>query len=433
MGLIKAAFNSLSGSLADQWLEAIQPADMGVQTLMTYGTAVRANDSRYGNKKGTADIISNGSKIQVYDNQLMMIIDGGKVVDYTAEPGYYTVDTSSAPSLLNGEFKDTLSNAWERIKFGGTTPQTQKVYYINLQEVKGIKFGTKNPVSYYDTELDADLYIRTHGSYSIRVSNPILFYQEVMPRNLDQVEVSDVNEQFLNEFISGLQSSINQMSADGISVRRVASQSTTLSKYMATALDEDWRLTRGFEIQAVGMEVSYDEETKELFKLRSQGAMLKDASVREGYVQGSIARGMEAAGSNANGAMAGFMGMGVGMQAGGVSGFSETNRMQMQQQSAQPSAAQPTMVAGAVTGAWSCECGASNSGKFCMECGKPKPENTSWACSCGTDNTGKFCSNCGIAKATKIVCNKCGFEPDMSQAIPKFCPECGDPIDENDK
>ncbi|MFI3284239.1 MAG: SPFH domain-containing protein, partial [Erysipelotrichaceae bacterium] len=302
MGLIKAAFNSLSGSLADQWLEAIQPADMGVQTLMTYGTAVRANDSRYGNKKGTADIISNGSKIQVYDNQLMMIIDGGKVVDYTAEPGYYTVDTSSAPSLLNGEFKDTLSNAWERIKFGGTTPQTQKVYYINLQEVKGIKFGTKNPVSYYDTELDADLYIRAHGSYSIRVSNPILFYQEVMPRNLDQVEVSDVNEQFLNEFISGLQSSINQMSADGISVRRVASQSTTLSKYMATALDEDWRLTRGFEIQAVGMEVSYDEETKELFKLRSQGAMLKDASVREGYVQGSIARGMEAAGSNANGA-----------------------------------------------------------------------------------------------------------------------------------
>ncbi len=425
MGLIKAAAGAIGGALADQWLDAIQPYSMGIQTMMTYGA--KTNDSRSSNTKGSANVISNGSKIQVYDNQMMLLVDGGKIVDYTAEAGYYTVNNSAAPSLFNGQFKDSLVDTWERFKFGGGTPMAQKVYYINLQEIKGIKFGTKNPVSYYDHELDADLYIRAHGNYSIKVTDPLLFYREVMPRDKEQVETTDVNSQFLSEFISGLQSSINQMSADGISVRRVASQSTTLSKYMATALDEEWRSARGFEIQSVGMEVSYDDETRELFKMRSQGAMLRDASVREGYVQGAVARGMEAAGSNAAGSMAGFMGMGVGMQAGGIGAFSAANHAQIQQQAAQ----QPAPPSAPTTG-WVCGCGHQNQGKFCAECGTPQPA-PGWECTCGHQCKGKFCPECGSAKPPKkIKCDKCGYEPDLSGNIPKFCPECGDPINQAD-
>lgn len=424
MGLIKAVAGAVGGALADQWLDALQPYSMGGQTLMTYGA--KMTDSRSSNTKGSANVISNGSKIQVYDNQMMLLVDGGKIVDYTAEAGYYTVDNKAAPSLLGGQFKDSLVDTWERFKFGGGTPMSQKVYYINLQEIKGIKFGTKNPVSYYDHELDADLYIRAHGNYSIKVTDPLLFYREVMPRDQEQVEVSSVNSQFLSEFISGLQSSINQMSADGISVRQVASQSTTLSKYMATALDEEWRSSRGFEIQSVGMEVSYDDETRELFKMRSQGAMLRDASVREGYVQGAVARGMEAAGSNAAGSMAGFMGMGVGMQTGGVGAFSAANNAQMANQPVQTPP--PAPVAG-----WACPCGAQNQGKFCAECGKPQPALTGWICACGSENQGKFCGECGSARPPqKIKCDKCGYEPDMSKKAPKFCPECGDPINQAD-
>lgn len=429
MGLIKAVVGAIGGSLADQWLEAIRPCDMGMQTLMTYGVKLRENDRRSSNTKGNADIVSNGSKIQVYDNQLMMLVDGGKIVDYTAEPGYYTVSNSSAPSLFNGQFGDTLKESFSRIKFGGAVPLTQQVFYINLQEIKGIKFGTKNPVSYYDTELDADLYIRAHGTYSIKVVDPIKFYQEVIPRNQEQVEIDLVNEQFFNEFISALQSSINQMSADGISVRRVASQSTNLSKYMADALDDDWKANRGFEVASVGMEVSYDEETRELFKMRSQGAMLKDASVREGYMQGAIARGMEAAGSNANGSMAGFMGMGIGMQAAGnvAGGFSQTNREQMNQQQAQKTAAPSSS-----EDKWKCECGTENTGKFCHNCGKPR--STAWKCECGAMNTGKFCSECGKPMPPKkLKCSKCGFEPDISKGVPKFCPECGTPFNTDNK
>lgn len=440
MGLIKAVKGAIGGALADQWLEAIRPYEMSNQTLMTFGVQMREGDKRSSNTKGNSDIVSNGSKIQVYDNQLMMLVDGGKVVDYTAEPGYYTVSNSSAPSLFNGQFGDALKESFNRIKFGGAVPLKQEVFYINLQEIRDIKFGTKNPVSYYDNELDADLYIRAHGTYSVKITDPMLFYREVIPRNSNYVNAMDVFGQFLDEFISALQSSINQMSADGMSVRRVASQSMNLSKYMSNALDDTWKEQRGLEIQNVGMEVSYDDETRELFKMRSQGAMLKDANVREGYVQGAMARGMEAAGSNANGAMSGFLGMGVGMQATGMAGFSETNRQQMQYQQQQKQMQQQNpMQGGAVqnqqaSGSWKCECGTVNTGKFCCNCGKPKPEAKTWTCSCGAVNTGKFCSNCGKPQPPKkIKCSKCGYEPDMSGNIPKFCPNCGKQFDDSDR
>lgn len=459
MGIIKAVTTAVGGALADQWLEAVEPDDMGDRTVFIRGVQVRRGKGS--NTKGSSDIVSDGSVIHVYPNQFMMLVDGGKIVDYTAEEGYYKVSHSSMPSMFNGQFGEALKESFNRIRFGGVTPGAQKVYYVNLQEIKGIKFGTRNPVNYFDNFYNAELFLRAHGTYSIKVTDPIKFYAEVIPKNADHVEIDSINEQYLSEFLEALQTSINQMSADGTRISYVTSRSRELGQYMAQTLDEEWTRMRGMEIQAVGIaSITYDEESQNLINLRNRGAMMSDPSIREGYVQTTIAEGLKNAGSNDSGAMAGFMGMGMGMQMGGgfMGAASNTNMQQMQMNQApgqmpgntgmpgmggqpaggqpaggqpmggqpmgnqpmgnQPSGVQPAGsqwavpnqmagtqpgsagMAGQMTGtqpgsAWTCPgCGTSNTGKFCGECGHPRPD-TPWTCSCGNINTGKFCSECG--------------------------------------
>lgn len=426
MGIIKAISTAIGGSLADQWLEVIEAGNMGGQTVFSAGTKIRKGS----NTKGTDNSVSNGSVIHVYPNQFMMLVDGGKIVDYTAEEGYYTVNNSALPSLFNGQFGDTLKESFNRIKFGGETPTKQKVYYINLQEIKGIKFGTRNPVNYFDNYYNAELFLRAHGAYSIQITDPILFYSQVIPKNTDHVDIGSINEQYMDEFLEALQASINQMSADGVRISFVASKGTQLSRYMADVLDEGWNRDRGMEVKNVGIaSISYDEESQKLINMRNQGSMLSDPTIREGYVQGAIARGLEAAGSNANGSMAGFMGMGIGMNAGGgyMGNASAANMQQMQMnqqaqtggqfhpgtgepgqgqpyQAGQPGQGQPDLqgeAAGAVpSGGWICQCGSRNTGKFCSECGSARPAAGLWTCAaCGNTGTGKFCSECGKPRA----------------------------------
>ena len=429
MGIIKAVTSAIGGALADQWLEAVEPDDMGDKTVFVRGVQVRRGKGS--NTKGSSDLVSNGSVIHVYPNQFMMLVDGGKVVDYTAEEGYYTIDHSSAPSMFNGQFGEALKESFNRIRFGGITPGAQKVYYINLQEIKGIKFGTRNPINYFDNFYNAELFLRAHGTYSIKVTDPLKFYAEVIPKNADKVEIDSVNEQYLSEFLEAFQTSVNQMSADGTRISFVTSKSRELGRYMADTLDEEWNKLRGMEIQAVGIaSITYDEESQNLINLRNKGAMMGDPGIREGYVQSTIAEGLKNAGGNSAGSLAGFMGMGFGMQTGGgfMGAASNTNMQQMQMDQAgqmqgnaggqsmgnqgagaqamgtpamgTPAAgAQPmgSTASGAHSGtdSWYCtNCGTANTGKFCGECGSPRPAG-GWTCSCGTTNTGKFCSECG--------------------------------------
>ena len=308
MGIIKAVTQAVGGAFADQWLEVIEADNMGDQTVFTKGTLIRRGE----NKKGTDNVVSNGSMIHVYDNQFMMLVDGGKIVDYTAEPGYYKVDHSSMPSLLNGQLGDSIKESFDRFRFGGQTPQKQQVFFVNLQEIKGIKFGTRQPINYFDSFYNAELFLRAHGTYSIKIVDPLKFYAEAVPKNKDHVEIDEINEQYLSEFLEALQSSVNQMSADGFRISFVSSKARELGKYMSSVLDEEWNQTRGMEIQAVGMTVSYSEESQKLLNMRNEGAMLSDPTVREGYVQGAVARGLEAAGSNSNGSR--FYGNGNGFQ-----------------------------------------------------------------------------------------------------------------------
>lgn len=435
MGIIKAVLQSVSGGLADQWLEVVEPDDMGERTVFTSGIQTRKGQ----NKKGTDGTVSNGSVIHVYDNQFMMLVDGGRIVDYTAEPGYFKVDNSALPSLFNGELKDTIRESFSRIKFGGGTPARQKVFYINLQEIKGIKFGTRNPINYFDNFYNAELFLRTHGTYSIKITDPIKFYSEAVPRNASKVQIEDINEQYMAEFLEALQSAINQMSADGIRISYVPSKGRELGKYMADTLDEDWNQMRGMEIQAVGIaSVTYDEKSTELINMRNEGAMLSDPAVREGYMQGHVARGLEAAGSNSSGAMSGFMGMGMGMNAMGsamgAASAANMQQMQMQQAAMQQNAGMPNNaamqqqnMAARQNGVqeWICECGVKNSGKFCAECGKPRPqEPESWTCACGQVNSGKFCSECGKPKPQNNGAWTCACGQVNSG---KFCSQCGQP------
>ncbi len=441
MGIIKAAVGAIGGALADSWLEVIESASMGDNTVFTRGVKVRKGDSRNQNTKGTSDTVSNGSIIHVYDNQFMMLVDGGKVVDYTAEPGYFKVDNSSTPSLFNGQFGDSLKETFSRIKYGGTPSASQKVFFINLQEIKGIKFGTRNPINYFDNFYNSELFLRAHGTYSIKVTEPLKFYAEAIPRNAESVDIADINEQYLNEFLEALQAAINQMSADGTRISFVASKARELSKYMANILDEEWNQNRGMQIQSVGIgSISYDEESQKLINMRNQGAMLSDPSVREGYVQGAMARGVEAAGSNTAGAGAAFMGVGLGMNASGnmAGAFSASNQQQMmyqqQQQAQQQAQAQQQP---AQQGGWTCTCGATNGDNmaFCPNCGSkkpaPKPAEEGWTCSCGSKNEAKmaFCPNCGskkpaeeAPKAKSAFCPNCGAK--LSEGA-KFCVECG--------
>ncbi len=410
MGIIKAAADLVKGNLGDQWLEVYEAENMGDQTVFTRGVQIRRGQ----NTKGTDNTVSNGSVVHVYDNQFMILVDGGKIVDYTAEPGYYTINNSALPSMLNGQFGDSLSEAFKRFKYGGQTPTKQKVYFINLQEIKGIKFGTRQPVNYFDSFYNAELFLRAHGTYSIKITNPLQFYAEAIPKNTDHVEIDEINEQYLSEFLEALQSAINQMSADGIRISFVSSKARELGKYMAGILDEEWNQMRGMEVQAVGISISYNEESQKLINLRNEGAMLSDPTIREGYVQAAAARGLEAAGSNANGAMAGFMGMGMAGNIGGsiVGNASSVNMAQMQMnQQAQNNMNQMNMGMGQMNqsnmgvqpqpqqaAGWTCSCGQVNSGKFCSNCGKPAPA-ADWTCSCGQVNTGNFCSNCGKPRA----------------------------------
>ena len=388
MGIIKATLGAIGGSFADSWQEVIEADNMSDSTLFTRGVLVRSGDRRSSNKRGTEDVVSNGSVIHVYPNQFMLLVEGGKVIDFTAEEGYYKVDKSSAPSLFAGQFGESIKDAFARIKFGGTPSYAQKVYFINLQEIKGIRFGTRTPVNYFDTFYNAELFLRAHGTYSIKVTDPIKLYTEVIPKNADRVEIDEINEQYLSEFLEALNAVINKMSVDGIRISHVTSKSRELSTYMASELDASWNANRGFEVASVGIaSLSYDDESKELINMRNRGAMLSDATIREGYVQGSVAKGIESAGSNPNGAGA-FVGVGLGMSQAGsfMASASETNRQQMAQQSS------------AHSGGWNCSCGSVNSGNFCSNCGAKKPEPKAAFCTnCGTKLAPgvKFCSNCG--------------------------------------
>ena len=427
MGLIKAALGAAGGVLADQWKEFFYCESLPKEVMMVKGEKVIGK--RSSNKKGSDNIISNGSGIAVADGQCMIIIEQGKVVDICAEPGEYTYDISSEPSVFTGPLgegiKDTFKAIGRRFTYGGDTGKDQRVYYFNTKELIDNKFGTANPIPFRVVDnnigLDIDVSVRCSGVYSYKIHDPILFYTNVAGNVSDRYTRDEIDSQLKTEFISALQPAFAEISKLGVRPSALPGYAEELSNAMNIALTKKWGEIRGLKVVSIGLNpITLPEEDAELIKQAQRTAIMRDPTMAAATLVGAQSDAMKAAASNEAGAMTGFMGFGMAQQAGGMNAQNLFAMGQQQQQSSQ--------VQQSPQGGWACSCGAQNKGKFCSNCGNPQPTPAgNWKCSCGTDNSGKFCTNCG-KPAPSSKCSNCGYEPENKNSLPKFCPECGKPF-----
>ncbi len=445
MGLIKAGMGAAGGTLADQWKEFFYCEAMDKDVMVTKGR--KRTSSRSSNTKGNDNIISNGSVIAVADGQCMIIVEQGKIVEVCAEPGEFKYDTSTEPSIFTGSLgngiKETFKTIGKRFTFGGDTGKDQRVYYFNTKELIDNKFGTPNPIPFRVVDskigLDVDVSVRCSGVYSYKIADPLLFYTNVCGNVEQDYRRSELDSQLKTEFISALQPAFGKLSDLELRPNQIVSHNTDLEEAMNTALSAKWSELRGLKVVSIALgSVTLPPEDAEMIKQLQRTAVLQNPNMAGATLVGAQADAMKAAASNSAGAMQGFMGMGMAMNAGGGMNAQSLFAMGQQQQAAQqqmPQQQAPQQPP-VQKNTWKCACGAEATGKFCPECGSPKPvESNGWVCSCGAVNKGKFCSECGAKKpqgAPLYRCDKCGWEPEDPAHPPKFCPECGDPFDEND-
>ena len=434
MGLISAALGAASGVLADQWKEYFYCEALPTNVLAVKG---RKRNSARSTNRGSDNIISSGSIIAVADGQCMLIVEQGKIVDVCAEPGEYIYDSSTEPSIFCGSLGEGIKNVFQligkRFTFGGEAPKDQRVYYFNTKEVTGNKYGTPSPVPFRVVDknigLDIDISIRCFGEYSYILSNPLLFYTNVCGNVTADYTRDQLDGQMKSELLTALQPAFARISEQGIRYSALPGHTTELAAALNEELSGKWRDLRGIEIASIGVSsVKASEEDEAMIKELQRNATFRNPNMAAAHLVGAQAAAMQAAaGNTAAGPAMAFMGMNMAGQAGGVSA---QDLFQMGQQA--PAAPAPA------ANAWTCpSCGASATGKFCPECGTKKPEPApGWTCpSCGTLNKGKFCAECGAKKpaaALQYRCDKCGWEPAAGEKPPKFCPECGDPFDNND-
>ena len=469
MGLIKAIAGAAGGVMADQWKEYFYCEAMPANILAVKGK--KKVTGRSSNTKGDDNIITNGSLIAIADGQCMLIVEQGKVVDVCAEPGEYTYDMSTEPSIFSGDLgdgvKSVFQNIGKRFTFGGEAPKDQRIYYFNTKELTGNKYGTPSPVPFRVVDqragIDLDIGIRCFGEYSVRLKNPLLFYTNVCGNVSEDYKTENIAGQMKTELLTALQPAFAKISEMGIRYSALPGHTLELADALNEQLSGKWRDLRGMEIVSFGVSsVKANEEDEQMIKELQRNAAFMDPTRAAAHLAGATGDAMKTAAANPNGAVGAFMGMGM---AGGMAGAQMGTLYQQgaQQQAAQPAPAPAPAVQGwtcscgqsGITGnfcpncgskkpepkpagdSWKCACGATATGKFCPECGSPKPAvaDDGWTCACGAVNKGKFCSECGAKKPAGVPqykCDKCGWEPADPRHPPKFCPECGDPFDDGD-
>ena len=433
MGLIKAALGSAGGILADQWKEYFYCESMSADVLVSKGQ--KRGGKRSSNTKGSDNIITSGSVIAVNEGQCMMIVDQGQIVEFAAEAGEFTWDASTEPTIFCGSFSDGLGKSWEMLKkrftFGGEAPKDQRVYFFNLKEIAGNKYGTPAPIPFRVVDanigLDMDVSIRCNGEYSYKISDPMLFYKNVCGNVQQDYTRSQLDSQLKSEFLTALQPAFARISALGIRYSALPGHTLELADAMNQALSAKWSGLRGVSVVSVGVNsITASAEDEATIKELQKSAVFRNAGMAAAHMVQAQAEAMKTAAGNQGGAMVGFMGMNMAQNAGGLN--ANALYQMAQQQNTQPQAQAPAQEG------WKCGCGAVNSGKFCVECGSPKPAE-GWTCGCGHVNKGKFCAECGAKKpaaAPLYRCDKCGWEPEDPKNPPKFCPECGDRFDDRD-
>ncbi len=458
MGLIKAIFGATGGVLADQWKEYFYCDALDSSIIVAKGEK-RTNKKRSSNKKGSDNVISNGSVVSVADGQCMLIVEQGKVVEVCADAGEFVWDSSTEPSIFAGSLGqsiiDTFKAIGRRFTFGGDTGKDQRVYYINTKELIGNKYGTASPVPFRVVDknigLDVDISIRCNGEYSYRITNPILFYTNVCGNVENNYDRSAIDSQLRSELLTALQPALAKISAKGVRYSELPAHTTEIANALNDELSNKWKDLRGIEVASFGVNtVNASKEDEDMIKELQRRAVMKDPSMAAATLVGAQADAMKAAASNENGAMMGFMGMGMAQSAGGMNAGDLYKMAGSAGASAGKSATGWTCSCGEVNdgkfcgscgakkpdpSTWTCACGEVNDGKFCSSCGAKKPDPSGWTCSCGAVNKGKFCSSCGAKKpagAPLYRCDKCGWEPKDPTKPPRFCPDCGDVFDDTD-
>ena len=465
MGLLQAGIGALSGVMADQWREFFYCDSLPPDVMACKGQ--KRTGARGSNTRGEQNIISNGSIIAVSDGQCMMIVEQGKVVEMSAQPGEFVYDTSTEPSVFSGDLgtaiMDTFQSIGKRFAFGGDTGKDQRVYYFNTKELIGNKYGTPNSVPFRVVDeragIDIDIGIRCFGEYSYRITNPILFYTNVCGNIESNYNRKELDGMLKTELMTALQPAFARISEMGIRYSALPGHAADIGKALNEVLSAQWTELRGIEVVSFGVSsLKADEEDEKMLKELQRNAAFMDPTRAAAHIVGAQASAMQSAAENPNaGPAMAFMGMNMAGNAGGMNAQNLFAMGQQQQQQQQQANATPTIPAGVpisvpnnvppaapvsapAAEGWVCSCGhTGNTGKFCMECGTPQPvpapAEDGWICECGVVNKGKFCMECGKPKpvdAPLYRCDKCGWEPPDPLNPPKFCPECGDPFDESD-
>lgn len=431
MGLIKAAVGSVGGTLADQWKEFFYCDALDSDVIVVKGQ--KRVSSRSSNTKGNDNVISNGSGIAVADGQCMIIVEQGKIVEVCAEPGEFTYDTSTEPSIFSGKLGESIIATFKligkRFTYGGDTAKDQRVYYFNTKELIDNKFGTPNPVPFRVVDsklgLDVDVSLRCSGVYSYKIENPLLFYTNVCGNVEQEYRRENIDKQLKTEFLSALQPALGRLSEMELRPNQIVAHNTELEDAMNEALSNKWGETRGLKVVSIALgSVTLPDEDAAMIKELQKNAVLQNPNMAAATLVGAQAEAMKTAAGNTAGAMTGFMGMGMANTAGGVNAqnlYAMGQQYNQQQQQNNQSVQQSNQPAQSLE--WTCECGAQNTGKFCSNCGNAKPEvktSMEWTCECGTQNTGKFCTNCGKPQpAAEWQCS-CG-----TVNSGKFCSNCG--------
>ncbi|MBR3523415.1 MAG: SPFH domain-containing protein [Bacilli bacterium] len=439
MGLIKAAVGSVSSTLSDQWKEAIRCEDMDSDTLMVRKTT-------------PSKVITNGSTIIVGPGQCAIIYDNGRILDATAEEGFYTFDSSSSPSLFAGDFGGFFKEMWTRFTYNGATSKEQYVFFFNLKEITKNKFGTSQPIMYKDWGhpqlnprtggyIAMNVKVRCFGTYTFKICDPFAFMQE-LAGTAEKYTKDEVNEQMRSEIVGAFSNVMNGLGSDKykIEVMELQSKTDEIKKAMdENVFDENIR-RRGIQLVSFVIEnVSVDEESQAKMDNYELGG---DQFSQQGTLVGAYSNAVQGAANNPNGAMNGFMGIGMmNMASGGMFGNTAgnvQNNTQFMQGNAEMAAAaqapvqpaQPVQPAAAVaTPAPAAPAAPAETGKVCSNCGAAL--------------VGKFCTECGTnnevveapaeapaeapveapAEApAKVFCTNCGNE---LPAGAKFCTECG--------
>ena len=359
MGFIKAFAGALGGTLADQWKDFITPmtgapATAGIIPAVSNGT----NAGRGSNTNGSENIISNGSKIVVPEGTALVTMQDGKITGMIAEPGGYTYtnDDQNASSIFSGDgfVSSLIKQSWERFKFGGIPGSQHMAYYVNLKEIPNNKFGTQSEIYWDDAFLNTQAGAMTRGSYTLRITDPILFMQQFVPMDYQVsgkiFDFADMDNgaasQLFDEVVSSLGAAFSIYTNDpskGNRITKIQGDQLGFAQSLSQAVEDayQWKSGRGLEIVRVAIQaIEYDEDTKEMLKEVKRADSLSGQRGNS-FFQQSVARGIQGAGENGGGAGMAFVGMGmnsVGVNSGDLhqdQGYSNP-ALSFNQQQAQP-------------------------------------------------------------------------------------------------